>query len=52
MPGLPKPLPQAVSLPHDFVCEGTAWSASKPKPESTSTPNPNVGSALANRREW
>jgi hypothetical protein len=47
VPGLPVPLPQTVSLPHDLICEGTAWSASK----SNAHP-PTVGRALANRRDW
>jgi hypothetical protein len=47
VPGLPIPLPQAVSLPHDLICEGTAWSASKLNAQS-----PTLGRALANRRDW
>jgi collagen type IV alpha len=49
VPGLPVPLPQAVSLPHDFICAGTAWSASK------STPNADAvapGKAVVGRRDW
>ena len=49
VPGRPVPLPQAVSLPHDFICAGTAWSASK------STPNAHVAApvtAVVGRRDW
>jgi hypothetical protein len=49
VPGLPVPLPQAVSVPHDFICAGIAWSASK------STPNAHVAApvtAVVGRRDW
>jgi hypothetical protein len=48
VPGLPL-LPSSLPVPHDFVCEGTAWSAERKAGGNASTPAP----VAANRRvEW
>jgi len=49
VPGIPVPLPQAVSLPHDFICAGTAWSASKSTPSAGAVA---PGKAVVSRRDW
>ena len=46
VPGFPL-LPSSMPLPHDFVCEGTAWSA-KRNPNAVVTPHPAL---LASRRD-
>ena len=38
VPGLPVQLPSELSMPHDLICEGTAWSASKPDTASETAP--------------
>lgn len=45
VPGLPLQLPSELSMPHDLICEGTAWSASKPGAKTRP-----LGSTPANRR--
>jgi hypothetical protein len=47
VPGLPL-LPGSLPVPHDFVCEGTAWSATKKPGTGAGT----HAAALADRREW
>jgi hypothetical protein len=47
VPGLPVPLPQAVSLPHDLICAGTAWSALKSGAGGAAPVKAEVG-----RRDW
>jgi hypothetical protein len=45
VPGFPL-LPSSLPVPHDFVCEGTAWSAK-------STPHSAAHAGLTpTRREW
>jgi hypothetical protein len=54
VPGLPVPLPGELSLPHDLVCEGTAWSASISSPGSQAPPAPATSAdaaPTANRRD-
>jgi hypothetical protein len=46
VPGFPL-LPSSMPLPHDFVCEGTAWSA-KRYPDAGVTPH---SALLAGRRD-
>jgi hypothetical protein len=47
VPGFPL-LPSALPVPHDLVCEGTAWSAKR-------SPDPHIpphAALAADRREW
>jgi hypothetical protein len=46
LPGFPL-LPSSLPLPHDFICEGTAWSA-KRTPDAGVTPH---SALLADRRD-
>jgi hypothetical protein len=48
VPGLPVQLPSEISLPHDLICEGTAWSA---HPNSGAEPG-SVPAARRNRGGW
>jgi hypothetical protein len=46
VPGFPL-LPSSLPVPHDFVCEGTAWSA-KRNPDTGVTPH---SALVADRRD-